>query len=371
MTDQQLTVGQAGEDAVLAAVREVIDPFNAQRPGLALGPGDDAAALTVQTGPAVVTTDTMSEGQDFRRRWWRGSEQWPMDVGTKAAAQNLSDINAMGAVPTALLVSLTLPAQTPVAWVQDFFRGVIRACAQPGAERCVIAGGDLGSGETISVTITAVGEPTEGGRLLRRDRAEPGDVLAVCGQLGRAAAGLALLERPGEASVSSDELRHWQDHAAIIRECLQAQQQPQPPLNAGPAALAAGASAGLDLSDGLLRDAGRLAAASRVQIRCDDAALAAEAQPLKPVAGILGLGPAAGSEWVLSGGEDYSLLATFPADAPLPEGFRALGTVEPVPADGQPGVLVAAEPASPGWDSLRTNMPRAVNPAESYSSRHR
>ncbi|GFZ93165.1 thiamine-phosphate kinase [Nesterenkonia alkaliphila] len=364
MTDQQLTVGQAGEDAVLAAVREVIDPFNAQRPGLALGPGDDAAALTLGSGQAVITTDTMSEGQDFRRQWWldpeslgaaefEPAEEWPQDVGTKAAAQNLSDINAMGAVPTALVVSLTLPPQTTVAWVANFYRGVLRACEAPGAGRCVVAGGDFGAGEAISVTITALGEPAAGGQLLRRDRAEPGDVLAVCGQLGRAAAGLALLERPGEASVSSDELRHWQDHAAIIRECLQAQQQPQPPLNAGPAALAAGASAGLDLSDGLLRDAGRLAAASRVQIRCDDAALAAEAQPLKPVAGILGLGPAAGSEWVLSGGEDYSLLATFPADAPLPDGFRALGTVEPVPADGQPGVLVAAEPSGTGWDSLR------------------
>lgn len=352
MTAQPRTVSHTGEDAVLAAVREVIDPFNAQRPGLQLGPGDDAAALTVHTGPAVVTTDTMSEGQDFRRRWWRGSEQWPMDVGTKAAAQNLSDINAMGAVPTALLVSLTLPAQTPVAWVQDFFRGVIRACAQPGAERCVIAGGDLGSGETISVTITAVGEPTQGGRLLRRDSAQPGDVLAVAGQLGRAAAGLALLEQPGQEAVPGADLELPEGRAAVIRECLSAQQRPEPPLTAGPAALAAAATAGMDLSDGLLRDAERLAKASGVQITLDPAVLEAEAAPLEPVARLLGLAASAAYHWVLTGGEDYGLLAAFPSAAELPAGFRRLGAVEAVPGGEPARVAVPDAPQRAGWDSL-------------------
>ncbi|WP_150460147.1 thiamine-phosphate kinase [Nesterenkonia ebinurensis] len=358
MTDQRRTVAQAGEDTVLAAVREVIDPFNAGRTGLEIGPGDDAAALTVGSGQAVITTDTMSQGQDFRRQWWGNGHEWPMDVGTKAAAQNLSDISAMGAVPTALVVSLTLPPEIPLSWVRDFYRGVIRACRQPGAERCVIAGGDLGSGETISVTITAVGEPAvgepvQGGRLLRRDEARAGNMLAVAGRLGRAAAGLALLEQSGAEPVPGPERQLGQVHAETIRECLRAQQRPEPPLIAGPAALAAGATAGMDLSDGLLRDAGRLAKASGVQIRLDEALLHAEAEPLVPVAGVLGLSQPAARDWVLTGGEDYGLLVTFPAEADLPSGFRVLGTVEALPDGDSPGVVVPSEPSVQGWDSLK------------------
>src|SRR5690625_490948 len=149
------TVSQAGEEAVLAAIGEVIDPHNSPRTGLELGLGDDAAVVRFGHGQVVMTTDTMAEGQDFRRQWWADAHDWATDVGTKAAAQNLSDINAMGTHARALLVSLTLPPDTSLEWVQDFYRGVIRACRQPGAEHTLIAGGDLASGETISVTITA------------------------------------------------------------------------------------------------------------------------------------------------------------------------------------------------------------------------
>src|SRR5699024_6353200 len=122
------------------------------------------------------------------------AHDWATDVGTKAAAPNLSDINAMGTHARALTVSLTLPPDTSLERVQDFYRGVIRACRQPGAEHTLIAGGDLASGETISVTITALGEAPGDGRPLTRAGAHAGEVLAVCGPLGYAAAGLALLE---------------------------------------------------------------------------------------------------------------------------------------------------------------------------------
>lgn len=342
------TVSQAGEEAVLAAIREVIDPHNATRTGLELGLGDDAAVVSFGHGQVAMTTDTMAEGQDFRRRWWAQSRDWATDVGTKAAAQNLSDINAMGTATTALLVSLTLPPHTPLEWVQDFYRGVIRACEAGGAEDCLIAGGDLASGEEISVTITALGQACDGGKLLTRAGAHPGDVLAVCGPLGYAAAGLALLE-DGHAQ----PLPEVDSQRELIQQCLLAQQRPAPPLNAGAAALAAGASSGMDLSDGLLRDASRLAAASGVSLRLDDAALAAEAEHLAPVAAALGPQPADALEWVLAGGEDYSLLATFPADAELPTGFRTVGTVVPgSPQVGDPAVLTGHRITGAGWDSV-------------------
>lgn len=361
-----MTVGRVGEEVVLETLRAAVDPHNSAVTGTSmdLGPGDDAALLTATAGAQLVlTTDTMSEGQDFRREWWLGSaelsaapaEKWAMDVGTKAAAQNLSDINAMGAVPTALLVSLTLPADLPVQWVKDFYRGVIRACQQPGAQRCVIAGGDLGTGDQISVTITAVGElprGTEGQPAggLRRSGATAGDVLAICGPLGRAAAGLAFLEMPRDELPDPEKLQHLDQHADLLAQVLAAQQRPTPPLTAGPAARAAGATAAMDISDGLLRDAGRLARSSEVRIEFDDDALLAEARTLEPIATAVGSTPDQALSWVLSGGEEYALLASFPAVVELPEGFRRIGTV--ADANGAPGVITGSAVESIGWDSL-------------------
>lgn len=374
------TVAQAGEDAVLTAILEVITPHNdavAEQHGqaLAVGPGnDDAAVLAFTAQPSsgntrpsaevVMTTDTMSEDQDFRRQWWLGpgstsaahepAEEWPMDVGTKAAAQNLSDISAMGAVPSALLVSLTLPADIPVEWVGGFFRGMVRACRAEGAQRCVIAGGDLGSGETISVTITALGQ-AEGTPVLRRSGAQPGDILAVPGPLGRAAAGFELLEHSsasGHSTVRSAEQKQlWERHAELIRDCLAAQQRPAPPLTAGPVAASQGATAAMDISDGLIRDAGRLASAADVSLRLDDAVLEAEAAQLEPIAALLERDPQAARGWVWAGGEEYALLATFPAGVGLPEGFRRIGEVLEH-RDGVPRVITEHVVSAGGWSSL-------------------
>ncbi len=370
------TVAEAGEDAVLTALMEAIAPHNEavarqQGESLILGPGNDDAALLAfaahgQHAPVVMTTDTMSEGQDFRRQWWLGPEsldaaqhepaqEWPMDVGTKAAAQNLSDLNAMGAEPAALLVSLTLPEDLPLDWVGSFFRGMVRACRQPGAERCVIAGGDLGSGDTISVTITALGQ-AQGRQILRRSGARPGDTLAVAGPLGRAAAGFALLEHTSAEEYAATLLNTaqeqlWSEHAELLHDCLAAQQRPQPPLTAGPAALAAGATAGMDISDGLLRDAARLASASGTALALDDQILDAEAALLDPVASLLGKGPSAAHDWVYAGGEEYALLAAFPPAVALPEGFRRIGEVREA-EDGAPRVVTGHAVSRSGWSSL-------------------
>ncbi|WP_010525369.1 thiamine-phosphate kinase [Nesterenkonia sp. F] len=355
------TVGDVGEDRVLAAVRAVIDAHNAEEaraPGLALPPGDDAAVLRLASTEAVLSTDTMAEGQDFRLSWWPDPVAAGRAVGQKAAAQNLSDLNAMGAEPLALLVSCTLPAELPLAAVSALAEGLTAACRAPGAARCVVAGGDLGSGPGLAVTITAVGEPWHpepeaAARPLRRDGARPGDVLAIGGPLGRAAAGLALIEA-GVVAADARPMRGQSPQEALLAACAAAQAAPGPDLTLGPAAVRAGASAGLDVSDGLLRDAGRLAAASDVALDLDEAALEEEIEPLRRAAETLRRrAPGARPDpraWVLSGGEDYALLATFGAVADLPEGFRRIGTVRA--HDGAPGVDAGGSVESTGWDSL-------------------
>ncbi|WP_022873216.1 thiamine-phosphate kinase [Nesterenkonia alba] len=351
MTETSPTVSQEGEDAVLAIIRETLEPHNSAvaESGLLLGPGDDAAVLrSVAGGDTVLTTDTMSQDRDFRLSWWKDADAGAYDIGIKAAAQNLSDLSAMGAVPRALLVSLTLPAETTVSWVKAFCAGLIRACTADRTPYCAVAGGDLGSAESISVTITAVGTLGEDGSALTRAGAQPGERLAIAGPLGRAAAGLALLERPLSAPATETQRSIWQKHREVFTACLKAQTRPDPDLGAGPAALEAGATAGMDISDGLLRDARRLAQASGVRLIIDEDIIAADAEALTPVARMLGQGTAAAVDWVLNGGEDYALLATFPHDVEVPAGFRTIGYVEA----GSPEAVTQLRPGRDGWDSL-------------------
>ncbi|GAB4100313.1 thiamine-phosphate kinase [Sinomonas halotolerans] len=301
-----------------------------------LGPGDDAAVVAAPDGRVVVSTDTQTQDADFRLVWPNGYRSTGEDVGWKAAAQNLSDINAMGAVSTAMVVSLTLPPETGTAWVEGLADGLVAAIRGLGADQCTVAGGDLGRGRELSVTVTVLGS-LEGRAPVLRSGARPGDTVAVAGRLGAAAAGLALLERGPAYGELSAELRD-----AVGRQC-----RPLPPLAAGPAAARAGAHALMDLSDGLLRDGDRLARASGVVLDLDPAALAPYASRLAPVAQALGEDPL---PWVLGGGEDHGLLAAFPAGTPLPEGFAAIGSV--VPAAGGPGgVALGGRPVpASGWD---------------------
>jgi thiamine-monophosphate kinase len=202
------------------------------------------------------------------------------------------------------------------------------------AEECAPLGAAVVGGDTVSaapdsngvvLSVTALGDL--GGRApVLRSGARPGDVLALAGRLGWSACGLAVLRR-GFTS----------PHAAVA-----AHRRPEPPYAAGPAAAEAGATAMCDVSDGLLADAGHVAEASGVLIDVDRAALVRATLelpgPLQQVATALGGDPMA---WVLTGGEDHALLATFPAGADLPEGWTAIGAVR----EGVPGVRVDGEPA--------------------------
>ena len=173
------TVGDLSEAELLERVLPLL-----VRPAdrhVLLGPGDDCAVVAAPDGRFVVTTDTQVQDQDFRLSWPSGVVTTGFDTGVKCAAQNLADVAAMGAVPTAVVVSLTLPPETPVSWPEDFARGLTAGFAAMGADRCSVVGGDLGAGRELSVTATVTGD-LEGREPVRRSGAGAGGVLALAEQ---------------------------------------------------------------------------------------------------------------------------------------------------------------------------------------------
>ncbi len=280
-----------------------------------LGPGDDAAVLRARRGHVVVSTDVLVENRHFRREWASAT-----DIGHKAAAQNLSDVNAMGGRSLALTVGLVLPPDLPAQWVLDLADGIAAEAASVGAS---VVGGDLTRGEDVVIAVTALGECDIAP--VRRSGARPGDVLALAGRQGWAAAGLAVLGRGFRSP----------------RVLVEAHQRPAPPYDAGPAAAQAGATAMIDVSDGLVADVGHIAEDSGVAIDILSGAFPVEG-PMRAVGAALGVDPIG---FVLGGGDDHPIVATFPAGTTLPEGFRAIGTV----AEGA-GVTVdgAAYEGDPG-----------------------
>lgn len=316
--DPTATVADLGEFGLIDAITRVTAE---QAPGedVLVGPGDDAAVLRVRRGHVVVSTDLMVEGRHFRRDWSEAE-----DVGHRAAAQNLADVAAMGGRAQWLTVGLAVPADLPASWVLDFARGFSAECGSVGAG---LVGGDLSRADQITIAVTVMGACTVAPVL--RSGARPGDVLALCGRQGWAAGGLAVLGRGFRSP----------------RVLVEAHRRPQPPYAAGPEAAEAGASAMVDVSDGLLAEAGHLARASGVGIDIDTASLEVP-EPLAAVAAATGADPL---QLVLTGGDDHALLATFPAEVALPEGWRRIGSVDA--ADGEPGVLVdgVAPEGATGW----------------------
>ncbi|MCK0118608.1 thiamine-phosphate kinase [Isoptericola sp. S6320L] len=346
MTDPTVRVRDLDESELLARIFPLLPTGDA----VDVGPGDDAAVVRAPDGRVVVSTDVLVEGRHFRRSWSTG-----FDVGRRAAAQNLADIAAMGARPTSLVVSLVVPGDLPVDWVTGFARGLADAATPAGA---TVVGGDLSGGDEIVVAVTVHGD-LDGRAPVLRSGAQPGDVLAHAGVLGRSAAGLALLSSGAASS------RHGVPGArGPVAPFVAAYLRPEPPLPGGPAAAAAAASAMLDVSDGLLRDAGRLARASGVTIDLSGGRLSGDVSALLPAAVELAVvsedvdGWQQARRWVLSGGEDHGLLATFPAevaDHGLPAGFREIGEVRAPVGDGPQVLIDGEEPDVPqGWDHFRS-----------------
>ena len=290
-----------------------------QTPSVMLGPGDDAAQLSTPHGSVLASSDILVEGVHFRCEWTTAFE-----LGRRAAAQNFADITAMGCNPRALLVSVAAPASTAQEWFIDLARGLQAECDHVGAS---VIGGDLSSADSIVVSVTVLGDPS-GGIPVTRSGAKVGDVVAVAGRLGWSAMGLAALDRGIQ----------------VAPELTAAYRVPTPPYAAGPAGRAAGATAMIDVSDGLLADAAHIADASGVTIVLERLLLAPDDVVVRAAAS-LGLDPLTA---VLTGGEDHGILATFPQSSPqglhVPEPmFRVIGRVI---ARGADAVLLDGRPYS-------------------------
>lgn len=312
MTGSGELISDVGEFGLIARIDAALEGQAAG--GVHVGIGDDAAVVGASGGRVVVSTDMLVEGRHFRRDWSTAA-----DIGVRAVAQNLIDVAVMGARTTTLVVALGLPADLPVDWVTDFYSGV-RAEAQ--GQGATIVGGDLVRSDRVVISVTAIGEMTSAAPIVRSG-AEPGDVVAVAGRLGWAAAGLSILSRGFRTP----------------RALVDAHRRPEPPYAAAALASATGATSMIDVSDGLVADLGHIARASQVAIEIDPT-LIDVAEPVSSAAAAFNADPMV---WVLTGGEDHAVAATFSASADLPEGFTAVGTVADV-ADVElldaPGVIV-------------------------------
>jgi thiamine-monophosphate kinase len=300
-----------------------------------VGPGDDAAVISVSDSRVVITTDTMVQDHDFRLEWSSG-----FDIGYKAVTSNIADLVAMGAAPRALTVALVVTKETPQAWLEDFASGLQSACDRHAPE-CQIVGGDLASGEQIVIAIAAHGD-LESRHPILRSTAEVGDLIVIAGTLGKAACGLALLS-------SNDE-----GLSASYPELVSIQLRPVPDFALG-LQLAAVASSMLDVSDGLSLDAGRLASSSNVSMNIKKELLEGYAAILEQAAQSINSRDSEAQtvsewDWILHGGEDHCFLGTVSPTATLPRGTKVIGEVI---AKGDSDVYLSGEPLSPkGWDSV-------------------
>lgn len=274
-----------------------------------VGPGDDAAVIATGDGRVVASTDLLIENRHFRRDWSSAN-----DIGHKAAARNFADIVAMGAVPTALLVGFAGPGTLDVEWVDGLITGMREECGEVGA---AVVGGDVTAADVVMLGVTALGD-LQGREPVTIAGAKVGDIVAVCGRLGWAAAGFAVLGRGFRSPVS----------------VVSAHRRPEPPYLEGPAAADLGATSMTDISDGLVGDLTHVAEASgvRIDIRADAVEVPAK---LREVGAALNVDPLV---WVLTGGDDYALAATFPNGTLLPDSWRVIGLVgegEGVCVDGR------------------------------------
>jgi thiamine-monophosphate kinase len=311
MTEPQ-TLADAGEFGTIARLVERLPTTGA----VVVGPGDDAAQVHVGGGRALVATDVLVDGRHFRRDWATAH-----DVGRRAAAQSLSDLNAMGGGTTAVVVGMTAPGDLPVDWAVDLAAGLAAECDLVGA---AVVGGDLTRADVLTLCVTAVGAADSDPVL--RAGARSGDVVAMTGRQGWAAAGLAVLQRGFRSP----------------RAVVEAYRRPEVPYGAGAEAAAAGATAMVDVSDGLVADVGHVAEASAVAIDLRSDAFEVD-EPLLAVGAALGVDPLS---FVLGGGDDHSLVACFPSADDVPAGWGVVGAV----AEGS-GVTVDGAPyaGETGW----------------------
>jgi thiamine-monophosphate kinase len=292
MTSRSTPIGELGERALLRRIEARVPKVA----GVVVGVGDDAAAVEVASS-AVVTTDSLVEGVHFRR------DSAPARlVGRKALTVSLSDVAAMGGVARYATVSLCLPPQLEVGWVDSLYDGLLERAAEVGVG---IVGGNIARARDTIVEVTLIGEA---GRLLLRTGARAGDRVVVTGSLGAAAAGVRLLAQGARLDEDGELLStgKWTDSSrAAVAACLRAQLDPRPPLALARSLAERGlAHAGMDLSDGLSSDLTELCTRGKVGAMVDAPAVPVDARAA-------GLERASGGDALalaLHGGEDYQLL---------------------------------------------------------------
>ncbi len=333
------TVAELGEFGLIARLTAALSPSA----DVVTGVGDDAAILKAGAGWWVATCDAQVEDVHFRLR-----DGMPEEIGHRALAVNLSDIAAMGAIPRFALISLLIPATLELAVLDAIYAGLRAEAERYGV---AIVGGNVARNPErliLDITLLGVGTPE---RLLRRSGARPGDDLLVTGTLGAAAAGLLLMQTP------------WLD-VAEKAALIHAQRLPTPRISAGQWLAAHGATAALDVSDGLLADLNHLCVASGAGARLD-----LDALPIAPgVATVAMAHGRSARDLALGGGEDYELLFTVPGTLTAgivaellqatgvpatPIGTIVAGTPEIQDSNGQPLAIVGG-----GWDHLRNEVPR-------------
>ena len=299
------TLAEVGEFLLIAAITEGLS----LAPEVRVGPGDDAAVLAV--GDTVAASlDVLVEGVHFRRDWSEAG-----DVGRKAAAVNIADLEAIGARATGLLVGFSAPPELRVGWVLDFAAGLVQESLAAGVN---LLGGDVTRARDITVAVTAMGS-LEGRDPVLRSGARPGDLVAIHGRLGWAAAGLAVLGRGFRSP----------------RVLVEAQRVPKISYGSGAVAAQAGATSMIDISDGLVADLGHVARASGVLINLRREAFEV-AEPLQAVAAATGSDP---YTFIFTGCDDHARAATFPSPDAIPAGWLMIGDVSPAQED-QADVLV-------------------------------
>lgn len=319
MIEPEATLGEIGEFSLIAAITEGL----VLGADVLLGPGDDAAVLAVD-GAVATSVDILVEGVHFRRDWSSAR-----DVGRKAVAVNVSDLEAMGAQARGLVVGFSAPPELPVSWALEFAAGLAEECGSAGVS---LLGGDVTRARDITISIMVLGG-FAGREPVRRSGARPGDVVAVSGQLGLAAAGWKVLSRGFRSP----------------RAAVERQRVPQLSYGAGVVAAEAGATAMIDVSDGLLADLAHVATASGVSLELRSDAFEV-VETLRVVAVATGADP---YTMILTGGEDHVLAATFSDPAAVPQGWTVVGTVtepgeSPVLVDG----AVWEDPG--GYDHFRS-----------------
>ncbi|WP_153505767.1 thiamine-phosphate kinase [Cumulibacter manganitolerans] len=315
MHNENPTISDAGEfPAIERITRATAGSLTDE---VLLGPGDDAAVVSAADGRVVISTDVFVEDRHFRRDW-----SGPQDIGHRVIAAALADIAAMGARPTAAVVGLACPADTPLSWLDGFSTGVAEECAAAGA---ALVGGDMSRSDTVFVSVTGLGD-LAGAVPVTRAGARDNDVVAVAGHLGYAAAGLAILSRGFRTG----------------KVFIDAHRRPAPPYTEGPRASLAGASAMCDVSDGLVADLEHIARASNVAIDLDASSFDIPAR-MAEIASAIGADPL---QWVTAGGEDHALAATFAPDD-VPDGWRVVGAVR---SADEPAVTIDGRaPEARGW----------------------